>query len=56
MGFIKPFNNDMTLGGYISYLNYGEFKRTDELGNVDGEFGAGNLVIMTDYAMKFSKR
>lgn len=37
------------------YLNYGEFKRTDELGNVDGEFGAGNLVIMTDYAMKFSK-
>ena len=37
------------------YINYGEFQRVDELGNVSGEFGAGNLVIMTDYAMRFSE-
>ena len=52
-GFQVPGIGYFGLGSH--YLNYGEFKRTDELGNVDGEFGAGNLVVMADYAVKFSK-
>jgi len=36
------------------YLNYGEFKRADELGNENGTFGAGSLVLMTDYATQLA--
>jgi len=52
-GFHKPGIGYFGIGSH--YLNYGEFKRTDELGNVDGEFGAGNLVLLADYAVKFSQ-
>ena len=37
------------------YMNYGEFLRADENGNEEGTFGAGDLVVLTDYAIKFSE-
>jgi hypothetical protein len=52
-GFQMPGIGYLGIGTH--YLNYGEFTRTDDLGNESGTFGAGNLVILTDYAIKFSE-
>lgn len=36
------------------FIGYGEFNRTDELGNENGTFGAGSLLLMVDYAQEIA--
>ena len=38
------------IGAGIIYINYGEFKRTGELGQDLGTFGAGDLALVAGYA------
>lgn len=38
------------LGIASHYMNYGEFVRADELGNENGTFGAGSLLLMANYS------
>lgn len=37
------------------FENYGDFTETDEAGNEGGKFSAGDLLVMGDYAFKFSE-
>lgn len=50
--FVAP--NFGRVGIATHYMGYGEFKRTDELGNEDGTFGAGSLLVMTNYAQELA--
>ncbi len=52
VGYIHPLNDRQTLGFHVSYLNYGEFTETDLLGNVNGTFGGGDLLIAASFGMK----
>jgi len=37
-------------GAGIKYINYGDFTKADELGNVTGSYGAGEIAFMLGYA------
>lgn len=50
--FQKPGIGYFGIGTF--YMNYGELTEVDENGNEGGTFGANNLVLLTDYALKFS--
>jgi len=52
LGMVRPFGYDKAIGGYISYLNYGDMTETDQMGNVLGEFGGGDWVLGLTFAMK----
>jgi len=55
-GYIKQLDDRKYLAGYINYLNYGDFIRTDEDGNItgDGKFSGGDFLIATTFAMKYN--
>lgn len=42
------------IGAYINYLNYGTFVQTDNLGNIEGEFGGGDLLFGLTYARRYN--
>ncbi len=52
LGIIRPLNEKLSLGGYVSYLSYGEFTRTDESGTILGEFGGGDLLAAFSIAAR----
>jgi len=53
LGYIRP-NEEKgyAMGWYISYLNYGTMIKTDNSGNVLGEFGGGDLLLAMTFAKK----
>jgi len=51
VGFIAPVGEERKAFAYINYLNYGDFIKTDELGNEDGTFSGGDLVFAGGYSM-----
>ena len=44
-----------TIAGAFHYLDYGQFDRTDELGNKQGTFGAGSFLMQVGYGFELSK-
>ena len=42
VGYIHPLGLDKKVSLYLNYLNYGDFIRTDELGNEEGTFSGSN--------------
>ena len=56
VGYIQQLNERQFIAGYINYLNYGDFIKTDELGNVDpgGNFSGGDLLLAATFAMKYN--
>lgn len=54
MGIIKPFNNDITIGGYISYLNYGEFIEANQLGEQTGTFSGSDYLMAVSGSYKLN--
>ena len=52
LGYVKPLSEKRSIGFYLSYLNYGSFTATDDLGNADGEFGGGDLLFAVSLAQK----
>jgi hypothetical protein len=50
LGVIRPVGYTKVLAGYISYLNYGSMKETDNFGNVTGEFGGSDMVFGVTFA------
>ncbi len=52
LGYIKPWGEKRTLGFYLSYLNYGSFTQTDDVGSVTGDFGGGDLLFAVTLAQK----
>ncbi len=51
VGYIHPLGANKKASVYLNYLNYGEFIRTDELGNEEGTFGGSDLLLGLGYAM-----
>lgn len=45
VGYLHEVRYGTVVGAYISYLDYGDFTKTDEDGNVLGEFGGGDMLI-----------
>ncbi|MBN1211436.1 MAG: PorV/PorQ family protein [candidate division Zixibacteria bacterium] len=56
VGYIQQLSERQFIAGYINYLNYGDFIKTDELGNVDpnGTFGGGDLLMAATFAVKYN--
>ncbi|RKX22467.1 MAG: hypothetical protein DRP35_01870 [Candidatus Zixiibacteriota bacterium] len=54
IGFIKPINNELNIGGYISYLNYGEFIETNQLGEVTGDFSGSDYLMAVSGSYKLN--
>ncbi|MBK7140478.1 MAG: PorV/PorQ family protein [bacterium] len=52
VGIVLPNSADRALAIHISYLNYGDFVQTDELGNITGEFGGSDMLFGVSYAMR----
>lgn len=51
VGYIHPVDGNDNVFVYLNYLNYGEFIRTDELGNEEGTFSGSDLLLGLGYAM-----
>lgn len=55
-GYIKPVGEGRTVALHMTYLNYGEFIQTDRLGNIEGTFGGGDIMLAVTYAMQRSQQ
>ena len=51
IGYIHPLGFDKKVSVYLNYLNYGDFIRTDDLGNEEGTFSGSDLLFGFGYAM-----
>ena len=56
LGYVKPLKFDRSLGFYLSYLNYGSFTQTNDIGDVNGEFGGGDLLFAVTFAQRKNYR
>ena len=54
VGVIHPLDEEKAVAFHASYLNYGDFKETDILGNETGTFSGGDLVLAGTFAMQRS--
>lgn len=52
IGYLRPWGENKVIGFYTSYLNYGTFTETNQLGEVTGEFSGGDLVLAATVAYK----
>ena len=55
-GYIHQASEKTRIGGYVSYLNYGDFIETDLSGNELGTFGGGDFLVGLTFAQKQSER
>lgn len=51
-GYIRQLSDQMSLGGWVSYLNYGEFIETDSFGTTTGTFGGGDVLAAVTIAVR----
>ncbi len=56
ISFVAPTNNWGTIGGNITYLNYGSITRTDETGNSLGDFQSYDVAFTLAYGNSLSNR
>lgn len=52
LGYVHKQHQDLALAGWISYLNYGNFTRTDQAGTILGDFGGGDLLLAVSAAVR----
>ncbi len=52
LGYTNQFSERLCWGGWVSYLNYGEFIETDTSGNVLGDFSGGDILAAVTLAVK----
>ncbi len=52
LGYVNRFNEHFSFGGWISYLNYGEFVETDSTGAILGDFSGGDLLAAVTVAVR----
>ncbi len=51
-GYIQGLDKTKFFGIYASYLNYGDFIETDQLGNTIGDFSGGDFMLAGSFAFK----
>ncbi len=56
LGYISRLTDDAAFGGWVTYLNYGEFIETDLGGEVIGDFSGGDLLAAFTVAYQQSPR
>lgn len=57
VSFAKHFStSSLTAHAAIQYVDYGTFDQTDEIGNINGEFSAGEFVFVTGVAKQLNER
>lgn len=54
IGFIKNSGKKGNLGFYLSYLNYGDFTKTDQSGNILGDFSGSDILFGVSYAYRYN--
>jgi long-subunit fatty acid transport protein len=52
LGYTNRLGERLYWGGWISYLNYGEFIETDTSGNILGDFSGGDILAAVTLAVK----
>jgi hypothetical protein len=56
LGYIRDLSPKIKFGGFISYLNYGDFVQTDINGNETGTFSGGDFLLGVTFAMQKTER
>jgi len=54
MGFIKNSGKKGNLGFFVSYLNYGDFTKTDQSGDILGDFSGSDILFGVSYAYRYN--
>ena len=54
--YARSFDKIGTFSFGIHYINYGNFDRADEVGNINGSFSAGEYAFLMMYSRKLSNR
>lgn len=54
LAYMHPFGSDKKVSVYISYLNYGDFVRTDADGTEEGTFSGSDILFAGGYAMNLN--
>ena len=54
-GYSHRIDQNTALAGGVNFVSYGSFTRTDESGNVTGEFSGSDFEVVGAFARKFSK-
>ncbi|HWR84053.1 MAG TPA: PorV/PorQ family protein [Candidatus Deferrimicrobium sp.] len=52
VGYITQFRENVAIGAWVNYMNYGDFVATDSLGDVTGDFSGGDLVAAVTIASR----
>ncbi|MEA2030996.1 MAG: PorV/PorQ family protein [candidate division Zixibacteria bacterium] len=52
LGYIRKYRENLSIGWWASYLNYGDFIRTDQTGTVLGDFSGGDLLLAVSAASR----
>lgn len=56
VGYLSELAPGSVGGAFVSYLNYGDFTETDQVGNVLGEFSGGDLLFGISYGRRYNDR
>ncbi len=54
-GYFRKIDNKSAFAGGVNFVSYGSFTRTDESGNVLGEFSGSDFEVIGAYARKISR-
>jgi hypothetical protein len=55
VGYITQYKGKHHVAAYINYLNYGKFTETNNIGEIEGEFGGGNVVLGLTYGRQYNE-
>ncbi|MFQ5606733.1 MAG: PorV/PorQ family protein [Candidatus Zixiibacteriota bacterium] len=56
LGYLHPLGEREKIGGFINYIDYGSFIRTDNTGAELGEFGGGSFVFGLNYSREIGAK
>ena len=56
IGYVRELAPGSVGGAFVSYLNYGNFTETDQVGNVLGEFSGGDLLFGLSFGRQYNEQ
>jgi hypothetical protein len=56
LSFVSPKEGLGTFGGSVTFISYGKFLETDEVGNIVGEFDSFDYAVALSYGVSLSNR
>ena len=55
VGYLTSYREKHYIAAYINYINYGDFTETNNVGEIQGEFGGGNIIFGLTYGRRYNR-